>query len=127
MEDIEIKKFLYASQKIGNDINLVQGSGGNTSYKDGNILNIKASGLKLKNSLKENIFVKLNLSETINKIKSNEPLEGLNYDDNKNDLRPSKTSMHAIIPKDTYFMYIANSIIFGTKWFRRKNKKNLKI
>ena len=129
MEDIEIKKFLYASQKIGNDINLVQGSGGNTSYKDGNILNIKASGLKLKNSLKENIFVKLNLSETINKIKSNEPLEGLNYDDNKNDLRPSiETSMHAIIPKRYVFhVHCLNSIAYLVQnGFEEKIRKILK-
>ena len=49
------KSFLKASAEIGRNFNLIQGAGGNTSYKEGDSLFIKASGYKLKDSLKSHV------------------------------------------------------------------------
>ena len=46
---------------IGQDLTLVQGAGGNLSWKDGNILWIKASGTWLADALKQDIFVPVDL------------------------------------------------------------------
>ncbi|WP_255594715.1 class II aldolase/adducin family protein [Acidovorax sp. sif1233] len=48
--------------KIGTDPLLVQGAGGNASWKEGDTLWIKASGTWLSNAEKENIFVPVDLS-----------------------------------------------------------------
>ena len=53
------ESFLSASAELGSNFNLIQGAGGNTSYKDGNSLFIKASGYKLKDSLNKDIFVEV--------------------------------------------------------------------
>ena len=46
------------TEKVGNDINLVQGPGGNISYKNDGFMYIKASGTKMSDVKKRNIFVK---------------------------------------------------------------------
>ena len=60
----ELKKL---SVKIGSNKKFIQASGGNTSFKSGNKLWVKASGKQLKNALDENIFVCL---ENINSSKN---------------------------------------------------------
>ena len=95
--DLEILKQL--SYEIGIRKELIQGAGGNTSYKIGNILWIKASGKKLENARKESIFIPLNLQEVIKSIK-------LGIENNENfkplintKLRASiETGFHAILP-----------------------------
>ena len=51
------KEFLKFSQNIGNNLDLVQGAGGNTSFKDGEILWVKASGCWLRDALRKEIFI----------------------------------------------------------------------
>ena len=48
---------------IGNDPYLVQGAGGNVSYKDDNIMWIKASGTCIGDAEKKKIFIPVNLQE----------------------------------------------------------------
>ena len=64
--DLEILKRI--SFEIGIRKELIQGAGGNTSYKIGNTLWIKASGTRLENAKKESIFIPLNLKEVIRSI-----------------------------------------------------------
>lgn len=45
------------SAKIGKDLTLIQGGGGNTSIKEKNRMWVKASGKWLSDAEKENIFV----------------------------------------------------------------------
>ena len=52
-------KLVDHSQKIGNDLTLVQGAGGNTSFKNEEFLWVKASGTKLSHAKNKDIFVKL--------------------------------------------------------------------
>tara|TARA_B100000212_G_C27362343_1_gene528769 strand:+ start:183 stop:1172 length:990 start_codon:yes stop_codon:yes gene_type:complete len=96
----EIFKLKELSAKLGNDISLIQASGGNTSIKlDGNLW-VKASGKKLKNALNEDIFVSLDLKKVKNELSINKSNKEINF---KNicgsSLRASiETSLHAIMP-----------------------------
>ena len=88
------------SIKIGLDANLVQGAGGNTSYKDENFLWVKASGTKLRDARDKNIFVKLDL-EKARKLSFFDDAKLIHtaiVDPIDKDLRPSiETAMHSII------------------------------
>lgn len=94
----EILDFKNISFQLGSNLSLVQAAGGNTSMKSNNSMLIKASGTWLSNSLKEDVFVEVDLNSIKKKINSEQ-------DDNfsediisKNDLRPStETSFHALI------------------------------
>ena len=119
MTETDINKFLSASAELGKNFDLIQGAGGNTSYKSGDSLFIKASGFKLKNSLEKNIFVELNYKK-LNKAlieKKNDPLK--NTWQSKKTLKPSiETSMHSILPfKYIFHVHCLNSI----SWLVRKN------
>jgi rhamnose utilization protein RhaD (predicted bifunctional aldolase and dehydrogenase) len=81
------------SSRIGRDPTLVQGSGGNTSIKDGNVLWVKASGTWLAEAAEQDIMVPIGLraaqqmTETGNDGFINARLHGT--------LRPSiETSLH---------------------------------
>lgn len=84
--------------KIGNDSLLVQGAGGNVSWKDGDTLWVKASGTWLVEANTKEIFTPVNLSnlrmEITKKNFSTTPeLIG------KSNLRPSiETLLHALMP-----------------------------
>lgn len=87
----------YCAQ-IGKDPLLVQGAGGNISWKQANTLWIKASGTSLGNALEGEIFVPLNL-ELLRKNYHNEDLTGMSNIVNGTSLRPSiETMMHALMP-----------------------------
>ena len=49
------------SRRLGADLTLVQGSGGNTSIKDGEVLWVKASGTWLINAEEQEILVPIDL------------------------------------------------------------------
>ena len=95
---VAIKTELNAfCHEIGNNSNLVQGSGGNISFKHNDTLLIKASGTKLGDAKSKNIFVAVALSDLLSKLKKSQhdvtpKIIGHNR------LRPSiETSMHAIM------------------------------
>jgi rhamnose utilization protein RhaD (predicted bifunctional aldolase and dehydrogenase) len=93
-------KLVDHSQKIGNDLTLVQGAGGNTSFKNEEFLWVKASGTKLSHAKNKDIFIKLDLEKAKKYSFSDDPkliynavVEPLNEN-----LRPSiETAMHSII------------------------------
>lgn len=93
-------KLVDHSQKIGNDLTLVQGAGGNTSFKNEEFLWVKASGTKLSHAKNKDIFVKLDLEKAKKysffddpKLIYNAAVKPLNEN-----LRPSiETAMHSII------------------------------
>lgn len=92
------------SAQLGADPLLVQGAGGNTSLKQGNILWIKGSGTWLMNAGREDIFVSVRSGELLKVFNSGDPdaecgdkfvIEGSGHG-----LRPSiETTMHAIMPQ----------------------------
>jgi len=84
---------------IGKDQLLVQGAGGNISWKNGNELWVKASGKWIADAKKEEIFVKVDLKDLRKQINN------FNFDSSPkvlstSDLRPSiETIMHALMPQ----------------------------
>ncbi len=92
-------KFVNLSYRIGLDHLMVQGAGGNTSYKQDGRMWIKASGKWLINARKEDIFVLVDfvyIRDNITKNKSN-ALEKSEFDSDI--LRPSiETTLHALMP-----------------------------
>ena len=124
---------LYAlkviSEKIGNDLSLIQGAGGNTSFKTSDTLWVKASGKSLANSLKEDIFVELPLKEVLQDYE--QPLQSHNQSKalRASSLRPSiETSLHGLMPHRFVFHthsieVIAASICFdGAKSIKDRLK-----
>tara|TARA_B100000795_G_C22770142_1_gene427507 strand:- start:428 stop:1459 length:1032 start_codon:yes stop_codon:yes gene_type:complete len=88
------------SQDLGNNLDWVQGAGGNTSYKNDKNLWVKASGYWLSDATKKNIFSQLDrkiLIELIDQgIEDLQPAQIIN--ENQKKLRPSiETSMHALM------------------------------
>jgi rhamnose utilization protein RhaD (predicted bifunctional aldolase and dehydrogenase) len=81
------------SSKIGKSRDLVQGPGGNTSWKRNEQMWVKASGKKLGNALEEEIFCKVEI---------NSP----NLVSNSGALRPSiETSLHAV-RKESFVVHV---------------------
>ena len=119
--------FLEASEKVGKNKILVQGAGGNTSCKVGKFLFIKASGKRLDQAKKEDIFVKVDLKKVIDSIKNNikDPVIG-SYDQ-KQQLRPSiETSLHAIIPyKFVFHVHCLNTLSWVVQNFYEEKIKDL--
>ena len=108
----ELDSFLRASQYVGSDFNLTQGAGGNTSFKSGKFLFIKASGYKLSDALKKNIFVKVNCRDIIDKFNKNIS-EQISFELKSNqNMKPSiETTMHAIIPhKYVFHLHCLNTL-----------------
>lgn len=85
--------------KVGADPSLVQGAGGNVSWKDGNILWVKASGTWLADAEKKDIFVPVDLAHLLDALDAGDfsvtpKVLG------KSSLRPSiETLLHALMPQ----------------------------
>jgi len=113
--------FIDLSRKIGSNSLLVQGAGGNTSYKEDGVLWIKASGKWLSNANKDNIFVSVIQKKIKNNIASriSDPLKGAMVDDT--DLRPSiETTLHALMP---HKIVIHTHPVELLSWISKKNAK----
>lgn len=94
------------SEKIGISKDLVQGPGGNTSWKKNDVMWVKASGTRLSNAKKIEIFCKVNVSS---------PMETSNTDG----LRPSiESTLHAIRPES--FVVHVHSVSAMSLGFRKK-------
>ena len=124
------KDLKIISEIIGKNPMMIQGPGGNTSFKSNNQMWIKGSGTMLSDALTKEIFVLVDcdkvLSQINNKYKNNnyDPIIGSNRS-----LRPSiETSFHALIP----FSYVVhthsvNAIVHGiSPQGRASLKKKLK-
>ena len=84
--------------RIGKDPLLVQGAGGNVSWKDGNMLWVKASGTWLADAVAKDIFIPLDLVDLRQAIAN----ENFHTDPRlvvDSELRPSiETLLHALMP-----------------------------
>lgn len=99
MSNIELKEI---SRVIGNNLDLIQGAGGNTSLKDNETLWIKASGCWLSDAFIKDIFVPVDKAEIIKAVIEGDiskiaiKKEQSSFDKS---LRPSiETSLHALMP-----------------------------
>ena len=85
---------------LGNNLDWVQGAGGNTSVKENGVLWVKASGYWLSEAQNNNIFVPLDRQTVLDKIEQG--IEELNsarsLEKKYHSLRPSiETTMHALM------------------------------
>jgi len=121
-EENELITFRDISYKIGKDLNLVQAAGGNTSIKSAKSMLIKASGKWLVNSIKDDVFVEVNLLSILNKIDN---LKEDNFIDDvisNNQLRPStETSFHALI-KYKYVLHVHSTSIIADSIYLESKK-----
>ncbi len=86
------------SAKLGQDRLLVQGAGGNVSWKENERLWIKGSGTWLANALHENIFVPVDLNHLRNAL-SKELFDIKPVTIGEYELKPSiETFLHALMP-----------------------------
>jgi len=111
-ESINLKKLKKVSETIGNNLDWIQGAGGNTSLKENNTLWVKASGCWLSNSINKETFVPVDRKEVIKSIENNSidkiSIKNINLYSNCS-LRPSiETALHALMPQN--FVYHTHSV-----------------
>jgi len=98
----DLEDLAALSTRIGADPLLIQGPGGNTSVKDGEVMWIKASGTLLADASDRDIFVACDLpamraSLANGEARADQPMEFALRQDG---LRPSiETSLHAVFPQ----------------------------
>jgi len=99
----DLRKLSNLSQDIGNDLNLIQGAGGNTSVKINDELWIKASGYWLSDATQKGIFVPVNYKKVIDGVykKIDDPVsEAIIHTGDTRGFRPSiETTLHAVMPQ----------------------------
>ena len=120
-EPAELATVRATSRRIGTDLSLVQGSGGNTSFKNGNVLWVKASGTWLSEAEDRNIMVPLDL----NKVRSIASSGGSDFGDAmlSGQLRPSiETSLHCQLP---HSVVLHVHSVSGIAWSVRKNSRSI--
>ena len=113
------KSLINITEKVGRDINLVQGPGGNISFKSNGFMYIKASGAKMSDVKNKNIFVKTDHYKILASLKQNDPDPIKNSWDKSSLMRPSiETTMHALMPhKYVLHVHCVNTL----SWVIQKN------
>lgn len=92
----QVKKFCT---QVGADPLLVQGAGGNVSWKDGDLLWVKASGTWLAEAETKEIFVPVNLVHLQNALAKQDFFVKPEVVNGESNLRPSiETLLHALMP-----------------------------
>lgn len=93
----ELQELKEVSARVGRDMTLVQGAGGNTSVKEGDVLWVKASGAWLSEADTRDIFVPVDLPGALRAL--GQGIEKMPVADPAATLRPSiETSLHALLP-----------------------------
>jgi rhamnose utilization protein RhaD (predicted bifunctional aldolase and dehydrogenase) len=104
--------------RIGSDPMMVQGAGGNVSWKDGDVLWVKASGTWLKDALKQDIFVPVDL-RSLNVGFENNNFSVQPQVVGQTSLRPSiETLLHGLMPHPMVVHLHAIEIL---SWMIRRN------
>jgi rhamnose utilization protein RhaD (predicted bifunctional aldolase and dehydrogenase) len=100
MFEQELKKLEQISQAVGNDPDITQGGGGNTSVKlDNRLMAVKASGFRLKDITSENGFVVVDYSRIKEYHKSVNTSEEKDYDtDSANFIKECIVEINGIKP-----------------------------
>ena len=104
------------SETIGKNSMMIQGPGGNTSFKSNGQMWIKGSGTMLSDALEKDIFVLVDCKQVlsqinnINKKNYSDPIIGI-----QKNLKPSiETSFHALIPHSyVIHTHSINTIVHG--------------
>jgi rhamnose utilization protein RhaD (predicted bifunctional aldolase and dehydrogenase) len=114
-------EFCSLSANLGKDYLLVQGAGGNTSYKKDGVMWIKASGCWLAHAERKNIFVPVDYKKICHKINKEamDPVKGQVIGESS--LRPSiETTLHALMP---HKIVLHTHPVESLSWLIMKNGK----
>jgi rhamnose utilization protein RhaD (predicted bifunctional aldolase and dehydrogenase) len=105
------------SARVGADMNLVQGAGGNTSAKIGDVLWVKASGAWLSEAMGKDIFVPVDLSGARSALAAgNEKMPVAPGLDDKGLRASIETSLHALMPHPVVFhVHAVNTIAWAAR------------
>jgi rhamnose utilization protein RhaD (predicted bifunctional aldolase and dehydrogenase) len=94
-----IEELVQVSARLGQDLDLVQAGGGNTSWKENGTLWIKASGKWLVNAAREEMFLPVPVRDVIQDMNAGRDTTREYETPSGARLRPSvETSMHAVMP-----------------------------
>jgi rhamnose utilization protein RhaD (predicted bifunctional aldolase and dehydrogenase) len=97
IQPAELRTLRQVSARVGGNILLVQGAGGNTSIKQQDVLWVKASGAWLAEAEQREIFVPVDLPGALRALEQGD--EKMPVADPAAKLRPSiETSLHALLP-----------------------------
>jgi rhamnose utilization protein RhaD (predicted bifunctional aldolase and dehydrogenase) len=112
-----LKSISKLSAKIGKDLTLIQGGGGNTSFKEKDRMWVKASGKWLSDAETENIFVSVNHVAIRKAIYVGQSDPVTQYIDKNQTLRPSiETTLHALLPhKVVLHVHSVNAIAWTVR------------
>ncbi|MCY4007541.1 MAG: class II aldolase/adducin family protein [Rhodobacteraceae bacterium] len=101
------REFLSLSQRIGSDHLLVQGGGGNTSFKQDGVLWIKASGTELSRAGTDDIFVAVDESRALAELDGtgDGTCREAAIGSRSNNLPSIETTFHALLPHRFVFHY----------------------
>jgi rhamnose utilization protein RhaD (predicted bifunctional aldolase and dehydrogenase) len=101
---LDLTLLLELSAKLGQNLDLVQAGGGNTSLKDNGTLSVKASGKWLVHALEEEMFIPVERAGILRSIDEDREYVHEYRTQSGVTLRPSvETSMHAVIPHQRSF------------------------
>src|SRR5260370_6364652 len=96
---LDLTPLLRLSAKLGQNLDLVQAGGGNTSLKDNGTLWVKASGKWLVRALEEEMFLPVPRADILRAIDEDREYVQEYTTQSGAALRPSvATSMHAVSP-----------------------------
>lgn len=107
----------HVSARIGQNVRLVQGAGGNTSIKIDNVLWVKASGLWLADAEREQIFVAVDLNGARQALADKSSAMPLVAGQRETKLRPSiETSLHALMThRVVLHVHGVNTIVWAVR------------
>ncbi len=101
-------QFLHISQALGQDPTITQGTGGNTSIKQGDTMYIKASGTHLYDAVHKDIFTTVSVQQTLEALEKAHisyttqeitlPKQQVHTNTKKQKVPSIETPLHALLP-----------------------------
>jgi rhamnose utilization protein RhaD (predicted bifunctional aldolase and dehydrogenase) len=100
MLDESLKSLIELSARIGQNLDLVQAGGGNTSVKEGRVLWVKASGKWLSRAAEDDMFLPVPMPDIDRQLSLEDEKFPEYRTRNGQSLRPSvETAVHAVLPQ----------------------------
>ena len=97
-EPVQLNDLRHMSARVGRNILLVQGAGGNSSIKDGDVLWVKASGTWLADAEAKDIFVPVSLGAARAALMQGDEKVPLARNAGTTLRASIETSLHALMP-----------------------------
>jgi rhamnose utilization protein RhaD (predicted bifunctional aldolase and dehydrogenase) len=120
-EPAQLDDLRHMSARVGRNILLVQGAGGNSSIKDGDVLWVKASGTWLADAEAKDIFVPVSLGAARAALMQGDEKVPLAPDANTTLRASIETSLHASMPHPVVLhVHSVNTIAWAVRSDARK-------